>query len=68
MAMISKWSGMTTNERLVESGMMDKFDACVRLDQKAPAKAILKSLGLSEHDAEISYNIARRDPAVMQSR
>lgn len=61
-------SGLTTNERLVESGMIDAFDHCVRVDDRAGALAILQTLRLSPRDAEGSYEIARRDPAIMGRR
>jgi len=46
--MSDKYAGMTVNERLYVSGLMDEFDKAVRAKSTAEVVRILKEVGLSD--------------------
>ncbi len=47
-----KYKGMTVNERLYVSGLMDEFDKAVKEKDIAKVKAILKSVELNEESVK----------------
>ncbi len=46
--MDAKYAGMTVNERLHVSGLMDKFDSAVAKQDVEQVRAILQRVGLPE--------------------
>jgi molecular chaperone GrpE (heat shock protein) len=46
--MDNKYSGMTVNERLYVSGLMDEFDAAVQKKDAEKVQAILEKVELTE--------------------
>lgn len=46
--MDNKYSGMTVNERLYVSGLMDEFDRAVKDKNSEKVRAILKKVELTE--------------------
>jgi len=46
--MDNKYSGMTVNERLYVSGLMDEFDAAVQKKDAERVRAILEKVDLTE--------------------
>lgn len=47
-----KYKGMTVNERLYVSGLMDKFDLAVKMKDVKAAKTILDNLELGEENVK----------------
>lgn len=47
-----KYKGMTVNERLYVSGLMNEFDMAVKEKDIAKVKAILKSVELNEESVK----------------
>ena len=45
----NSFSGMTVNQRLYVSGLMDDFDYCLKQKDKEGIKFILKKIELNEH-------------------
>lgn len=56
----SKYAGMTVNERLYESGLMDKFDSAVVAKDKTKIETILRKVELD--DESINSIIANLQP------
>ena len=50
--MDDKYSGMTVNERLYVSGLMDEFDAAVQNKDAEKVRAILDKVGLTEESVK----------------
>ena len=46
--MENKYAGMTVNERLYVSGLIDEFDEAVEKKNTDKVRAILKKVGLTE--------------------
>jgi hypothetical protein len=46
--MEDKYAGMTVNERLFASGLMDEFDEAVQNKYAVKVRAILENVGLTE--------------------
>ena len=49
--MKEKYKGMTVNERLYVSGLIDKFDKCIEQGQVEEVKRILVEVGISEAES-----------------
>ena len=50
--MENKYTGMTVNERLYVSGLMDEFDEAVERENAAQVRTILEKVELTEDSIE----------------
>jgi len=53
----SKYSGMTTNERLFEAGLLDTFDQAARRRDRAAMIAALDQVELEDQSAHVADTI-----------
>ena len=57
-----KFKGMTVNERLYESGLLEEFDVAIKTRIEKRAKDILIATGLNSHQANETVEAILRDP------
>lgn len=61
------YSGMTLNERLFKSGLMDQFDKAVKLRNKSLLVEILKKVNLEQKTAEQTIETIFKNPGKYES-
>ena len=59
---MSRFKGMTTNERLASAGLMQDFDAAIRRGDRAGAEAILEQVELPPSEAEAIVRAVLKNP------
>ena len=57
-----KYAGMTVNERLVASGLMQQFEAALRARDRARIIAVLTRVELAEADAAFTADTVLGNP------
>ena len=59
---MSRFKGMTTNERLCEAGLLEAFDAAIRRRDRVAAEAILEQVELPHPEAEAIVRAVLKNP------
>jgi hypothetical protein len=59
----ANYSGMTVNERLVASGLMDEFDVAARRGDRDITIAMLRKVALTEKGAAHTADAILADPS-----
>jgi len=60
---MSKYGGMTVNERLFNAGLLDDFDRCIDGLNDAGAAEILTKVELTNEEATAIVQSVRQNPA-----
>jgi len=61
---MKKYAGMTVNERLIHSGLMDQFDAAILARNKSESISILQQTELPMNAATETVTVILKNPSM----